>query len=303
MFEYNFSSDTIDLIIVGNGFDLANNFKTSYKDFVKSEHFTEILLDNDLAKRIHAKLEIQNWVDVEMEIAEYSNYLFEEYKGNIPNDLNEKFEKEFNEISKGLNNFIIDAECNLIISNPYVEKLVDLWFCRLLQDNKKAFIISFNYLKCEYRFFSKNISLQKLFINGNPISIHGTVSSFENDTNIVLGVDEKNIRCKEHNFLLKSLNKNTDTKGYFSYIDKADRIILFGCSLGETDYRYYKPLFENAKNKKYEIYCYGYNEYLKIRNQINQYADSRKDLFHEENEVIFYDSSNNDFPIIYTNKK
>ena len=34
MFEYNFSSDKIDLIIVGNGFDLANNFKTSYKDFV-----------------------------------------------------------------------------------------------------------------------------------------------------------------------------------------------------------------------------------------------------------------------------
>ena len=31
------------LIIVGNGFDLANNFKTSYKDFVqhKSNSFNE----------------------------------------------------------------------------------------------------------------------------------------------------------------------------------------------------------------------------------------------------------------------
>ncbi len=301
MIDYNYFSDKIDLIIVGNGFDLANNFKTSYKDFVKSKYFSEILSNNDLAKRIQAKFEIQNWVDVEMEIAKHSNFLFEKYRGNIPNDINERFKKEFYELSGALNNFIIDAESNIIISNPYVEKLVEQWLDRLLQDKKKAFIISFNYLKYEYRFFSKNIFLQKMFVNGNPIPIHGTVSSFA--TNIVLGADEKNIKCKEHIFLLKSLNKNTDTKGYFSYIDKADRIILFGCSLGETDYRYYKPLFENSKNKKYEIYCYGDKEYLKIRNQINQYVGLEKDLFYEENEVTFYDSSNNDFPIIYTNKK
>lgn len=297
MFEYNFSSDTIDLIIVGNGFDLANNFKTSYKDFVKSEHFTEILLDNDLAKRIHAKLEIQNWVDVEMEIAEHSNFLFEKYRGNIPNDTNEKFKKEFYELSGALNNFINDI-CSFI-SNPYMESKVKFWLNRSLAEHKKILIMTFNYVNYDFVAFTERTP-RTLLINGSPIYVHGNATRYENK--IVLGVDERNIKCKQHLFLLKSLNKNTDTKGYFSYIDKADRIILFGCSLGGTDYRYYEPLLKNAKNKKYEICCYGDKEYLKIRNQINQYVGLEKDLFYEENEVTFYDSSDNDFSIIYTNK-
>ncbi|MBR5603363.1 MAG: hypothetical protein IKW51_04030 [Bacteroidales bacterium] len=288
--------DTIDIILVGNGFDLANNYKTSYNDFVTSKFFDE-LINNDLAKFIKAKQIIQNWVDVEMEIAEYSNNLYDEYKGNIPIEINEKFEKEFDEVCIALNNFIIDAETRTYhTTNPYMEELVEKWLFRLQEENKNAFIVSFNYLKGEYRYFSKTTLHQKLFVHNNPIPIHGTVSAFEN--RIVLGVDETNLKHSQYNFLLKSLNKNTKTKGYFTYIGKADRIILFGCSLGDTDYRYYSPLFKNVQNKKYEIYCYGEEEYLKIRQRINKYAGDYKDLFYEQNEVLFYDSSMNDYPII-----
>lgn len=286
----------MDLIILGNGFDLANNYKTSYNEFVNSMHFKNIIDNNCLAESIRNVCNIQKWVDVEKEIANYSNFLYSNYQGKIPIEINERFKLEFYEIKNALNNFIIDTECCLHISNPKIEELVERWKSRLLFENKKAFVISFNYLKREYLFFEKDINSQNLFINNHMCCIHGTVSSFENK--IVLGVDETNIKCKEHTFLVKSFDKNTNVRGYFDYIDHYDRIIIFGTSLGDTDYRYYKPLFHDVQNKKYEIYCYGENEYLKIRKQINKFVGVNSDLFFVMNDVKFYDSASENFSLI-----
>lgn len=285
------------LIILGNGFDIANGYKTSYENFVACSYFENLLSSNDLVKEIKNKYGIQNWVDVELEIANYSNQLYKKYNGCIPKEVNDKFKNDFYELRTGLNNFIIDAESYCYrTSQPKMEELVSYWKSRLLFENKKAFVISFNYLKREYLFFEKEINSQNLFINNHMCCIHGTVSSFENK--IVLGVDETNIKCKEHAFLVKSFDKNTNVRGYFDYIDHYDRIVIFGTSLGDTDYRYYKPLFYNSKNKKYEIYCYGEEEYLKICSQINKYIGKDKNLFYDNNDIIFYDSSKYDYPII-----
>ena len=98
--------------------------------------------------------------------------------------------------------------------------------------------------------------------------------------------------------MIKAFDKNTNAKGYFEYLDDADRIIIFGTSLGDTDYRYYKPLFHDVQNKKYEIYCYGENEYLKIRKQINKFVGVNSDLFFDMNDVKFYDSASENFSLI-----
>ena len=81
------------VVIIGNGFDLSMELKTSYKDFVKSKYFKCILeknetllmdcldfkrnnskialYDNGLAKWVQNVTTIQNWVDLEVEIGKY----------------------------------------------------------------------------------------------------------------------------------------------------------------------------------------------------------------------------------------
>lgn len=61
------------LLIIGNGFDLSLNLKTSYSDFINSRHFLEYGYRNEeLHKHLYDKHEIQNWIDVELELKKYA---------------------------------------------------------------------------------------------------------------------------------------------------------------------------------------------------------------------------------------
>lgn len=74
MEDENSNTSKIVALILGNGFDLANNFKTSYCDFVESQNFKLLLDDNNaLAKYIYKQKQLYNWVDVETEIGVYSS--------------------------------------------------------------------------------------------------------------------------------------------------------------------------------------------------------------------------------------
>ena len=51
------NNPNIVALILGNGFDIANNFKTGYCDFIESDYF-KLLLDknNSLATHIYLSL-------------------------------------------------------------------------------------------------------------------------------------------------------------------------------------------------------------------------------------------------------
>ena len=279
------------LIIFGNGFDLANNFKTSYKDFVQHKLFTTLVPKNALAKHIQDIVQIQKWVDLEMELANYSNMLWEQYKHHIPKAINLLFEEDFNEIRDALYLYILEVQ-QASISNPSLEHLIQDWLNELCED-KRAYILCFNYNMVDYRFFSKDIVCQQYFVGGNPNQVHG-ISSPNKANRIVLGVDKTNIQCKEHSFLIKEYNENTNDNGYFESIGAVSKIIIFGCSLGNTDYRYFKPLFTNVSGKTFNIYCYGENEYRTIKHNIQSYSNDYLSLI-QKNEIHFFDSSKNSF--------
>ena len=60
-------------IVIGNGFDINLGLPTSYKDFVKSSHFDDMIKrGNELAKYLKSKYELQNWIDIENELKTYS---------------------------------------------------------------------------------------------------------------------------------------------------------------------------------------------------------------------------------------
>jgi hypothetical protein len=64
--------DVITAIIVGSSFDLAYGYATRYSDFIASHYFKDLLCRNKLAQYINVVQEITNWVDMEVEIGNYS---------------------------------------------------------------------------------------------------------------------------------------------------------------------------------------------------------------------------------------
>ncbi len=63
------------ILIIGNGFDLNLGLKTSYKEFVESNEFKNLIRNNDLARYLQSVQNNQNWVDIEHELKKYANYL------------------------------------------------------------------------------------------------------------------------------------------------------------------------------------------------------------------------------------
>ena len=280
------------LIIIGNGFDVANYFPTKYIDFIASSYFLSLLKSNMLSQYIHHKKEIQKWVDVEIELANYSNLLWEQYNGIIPAEKTTRFEQEFLELREALFHYIANVQRSSI-TNPAMEALVEKWLDELVRENKSAYILDFNYNIVDYRFFSRHTSIQRFFYNGNPNQVHG-IASPNRGNKIVLGVDKTNIKCIEHSFLIKEYNQHTHDMGYFESVETASKVIIFGCSLGRTDYRYFKSLFTREKCKLFEIYCYGKQEYKNIKQSISEYADDLS-LFLSRNNVSFYNSESEYF--------
>ena len=107
--------------------------------------------------------------------------------------------------------------------------------------------------------------------------------------NIVLGVDEKTVHCKEHHFIVKAYNKYNKADVYFKHIYNANHITIFGCSMGDTDRRYFEPLFSQAKGKTFDIYCYGSKDEMEIKANIA--AICQFDGFISNNQVRFIDST------------
>jgi hypothetical protein len=72
------------ILIIGNGFDLGLELKTSYSDFVMSMHFKQLVNDkNSLAlhlQKIHGN---QNWVDIEHELKNYLTKLEKDIEINV----------------------------------------------------------------------------------------------------------------------------------------------------------------------------------------------------------------------------
>lgn len=154
---------------------------------------------------------------------------------------------------------------------------------------ERAFFVSFNYLRWDLNEIYKNMFKEK-FVNEFPLFIHGITTYNLNDTpKIVLGVDENSEHSKKHNFIVKSYNKYSQSEIYFKHIFDASHIIIFGCSIGETDQRYFKKLFSRAVGKTFEIYYYGEKEEANIRANIAALCDF--DDLMTNNTVIFKDSS------------
>lgn len=281
------------VIYLGNGFDIALGLKTRYSQFISSVFFQKLLGKNKLAEYISFMNKEYNWSDVEEMLYEYSRDL-----GCGNEEKNEKFKKEHYDISMALQEYISDDSTNT--GNNKLNKLIISW----LNNVEVLRVCSFNYTPTP-------VLSHLLPDYVNLYRIHGiaNVGQLNDKMKIVLGIDRSMTVCKAHEFLYKDNIKLDDSEvrsGFRPPTQKekiiarniletelqplfydADVMIIYGCSMGRSDYTYFKYLFENSHNRLFIIYHYGHVEKSILRQRINEITRGKFPI----KNIVFIDSS------------
>ncbi|WP_345992504.1 AbiH family protein [Sulfurimonas sp. HSL-1716] len=267
------------IIIIGNGFDLNLGLKTSYKDFIESDYFISLVRENNsLATYLVDKTKLNNWVDIEQEITQYSIQFKE-------NDEFLHVRNDFEALKTALTNYLKEAQTGKINQNSKAFEMI-----KNELDTANA-IYNFNYTNSVFRVAEMlNIS----DIENKHSYVHGSIENMD----IIFGVEDDAGTLSNHIFFKKAFNPNYGKSDISKYLkdnkDKHD-FVVFGHSLGITDSSYFSDYINSLKfaNKqaKLKFYYYGdigYHEMIKI---IDKYTRNSLTMFKDNTEFIPIDSS------------
>ncbi|MFX4234202.1 AbiH family protein [Aliarcobacter butzleri] len=266
------------IIIIGNGFDLSLGLKTSYKDFIQSNYFNLLVKNNNsLALYLNEKQEINNWVDIEKELTEYSKQIqddklkvkndFKELKNALMGYLKEVQEEEINQNSKAfkmVKNEILDTD--IVYNFNYTNSIF-----------KVAQILEISDIKSKHSF------------------VHGSIEN----KNIIFGVEDNAKINDNHIFFKKSYNPNFAESNIIRILNdsqnKNNTLVIFGHSLGITDSSYFKTYFSSLtsknNNSNLKLYYFGEEAYDEIMFILDKYTNNNLTDFKHYNDLEFIDSS------------
>lgn len=250
------------ILILGNGFDIANGYKTKYSDFYDSNYFkNELNQGNILCKRIKDEINRNSlWRDLEFALYKYSCEL------TNGNRVNNEFEEEFNRLREALFHYIEEvAKDSVDEQGRYcIKELYKCWIDKLnpqiLSFNYTVFSVAMRNCRCMY-------NADDSFNQDYFIPQHGCTyipQKYVNATsdNIVLGIDDSQKVEDAHSFLYKSKQQRRDIGFLFDQFKQKDVFIIYGCSMGASDRVYFEKLFK-LKNKKFLVYHYNNESELK----------------------------------------
>lgn len=249
-----------NLIIIGNGFDLAHKLETSYQQFIKYlvesnydktkhlELFTRGLLmnyeklkeansifyscdtiKNYLLKKIFQNHFLRNWSDVEELYFQQLNSIGKPHTFyETPESLNE----DFDQIKSALETYLYEQESQSSKIESYNTMFKTL-------DDKNTLILNFNYTKTIDRLYSSSLTKsKKLYFHGkldttnNPI-VFGYAASHEDSRKLI----EKNNNQYMKN-IKKHLYKRTANEAILTeYLNDHNQIsvLILGHSCGLSD--------------------------------------------------------------------
>ena len=285
----------LTVLIIGNGFDLDLGMHTSYRDFANSDYwpYKHRTYDKGLGKYLNDKKHTEKWLDLENEFANYTLSLIET---SLEDETQIRHDKgDYNILTSKLKEFIKAEQDNLHIAENEVTAR------RVLQNLVKHpnyFIHTFNYTDI--------VSIARkleLHINSNRVEyMHGNLAN--ND--IIIGTGENKIIPDQYDFLYKTSNKHYSSNNLAESLDYAQEIIIFGHSLGENDFDYFKPFFQKIsqnvginynklENKRLELTIYTKDEESEIalKRQLRKLTDNHLQGIY----------ANCDFKIKYTMSK
>ena len=269
--------------IVGNGFDLNCGYKTSYKNFIESQYFKEIVNNNDICQILYRKHKLAKWIDVENEFKEI-------YKGDIsfPIEVNEKRKTEFIELCGAINKYMNQIDSNLKdidMNSVYLNKTLGKY-----DAFNDSYVICFNYTQTIKELIENNNS------NGELIMLHGEAK----DNTIILGVEDAANLRKEYDFYYKTSSPYYNCGNVLKQMKDVKEFIFMGHSFGETDHYFFSNIFKDSclknsnDNFRFTIYHYGMDDKRLIVSEIRQIIGKNGTMmdFYGYNNVEFIDVMN-----------
>lgn len=271
-----------NLIIIGNGFDLAHNLETSYQQFIKylvdannekvkhldlfsryfdigyedlkqSRNLSFYLSDtvkNHLLKELIQNYFLKNWSDVEELYFQQLNNIG---KNNSLYKNPESLNKEFEQIKYHLAQYLAKQETKSSKIESY-----DAMFKAL--DNENTLILNFNYTKTIDRLYSSSLTKSKmLYFHGkidtvnNPI-VFGYAASHEDSRKLI----EKNNNQYMKN-IKKHLYKRTANEAILEkYLNEHYQIsvLILGHSCGLSDKLILNQILTHEKVEKIRTFYF-----------------------------------------------
>jgi len=271
------------LFLVGNGMDKAADYPTGYSDFYQSVYFNKLLSDkNPIALYVQEKNTIENWADLEQELFNYASD--DEIIALHPN-----LEEDFKQVRMALYMYIY-KKVEYSRHDGYNKKVLDLqhFLTQLFSEDQNIRFFSFNYTTIFDDIWEEANKVKPVIQH-----VHGNVNGIETDgNNIVLGIDESMQVKQVYNFLYKPYNVSFNNYEFLNAIKEAKRIIIFGCSMGDSDRWYFETLFNNCTNKLVEIIAYGEDERRRSEHRITELTNKTIATFSSETQLKTFDNSN-----------
>lgn len=260
------------LYIIGNGFDLKLDLKTSYNDFY--QYYKTVEVDNLNVQKLKDNISqtYESWADLELALGNYTQHLEKiEELDDILLDIGEKLSRYLHLEEGKLENYEInkrkffDYLCfpeNLFLPADK-ENLLGIkskWKNHQWNLN----IYTFNYTKVIEKIFGDNQINVLLAHRDNHIPIQlGEIQHIHGylDNNMVIGVNDisqiKNESFHNSRDVLESIVKGECNRANRSNIDRqltnkinaANLICIFGSSIGETDNKWWGLIGERLKSE------------------------------------------------------
>lgn len=252
---------------IGNGFDLNQNLKTSYPQFL-DEYFYNTQKESKIIKEFKRHLlDCDCWSDLELALgsmlAKYNRNTVDDFISGLE-DLKEKlslylkkqeecFKYKIRKIKKELKRTIMIYNTKNGYSYPFYDLYADE------SDENEISFVSFNYTRiinnmCN-KIRRKRLSLDWKNTKNNirtVLSVHG-----DTKTGFILGLNDStqihNDDLRDHPKLLKHLIKKEQIKvmnrgnvstNLENIIYNSDVIYVYGLSIGETDNMYWDSICE-----------------------------------------------------------
>lgn len=292
------------VVVLGNGFDLDMELKTGYGDFFNSNEFAKIDEGNILKRLIIDSKKRSGWIDLEVELKNYPGYYKREIVKAKKDAINKGHERFYNELCESLCEYMKKAAKGPIRIDSVAFRLLT----EIYRQSYSGFVKIFNFNYTSPLDYYKRIHQGKPHADLAIANVHGSIC----DNSIILGVedDAKEIGVRDSvivkgaifdtsnnfNYLIKSHNENCKPNFVRYALSRADSVIFFGHSLGETDYHYFKEFFseqssENLpieKSKSIHIFTRDEASRRDILNRLREMNKKRVNILRDSNKFRIY---------------
>ncbi|MDO9155070.1 MAG: AbiH family protein [Paludibacter sp.] len=267
------------IFVIGNGFDLAHDLKTSYGHFLDSIDNSKFE-SNDLLFILKHARNTGNWSDIEYfyftllkNCDNIEGYLNDNFGVLVDDYSSQRLDKDFNEIKTILEEYLDNEQKSLKLIDEY--SIIFTTF-----NNEDTLILDFNYTDTIYKYLNGKSSGIK------HIKIHGELNEIENPIIFGFAADNnqsKMLSDKNDEYLMKNIKKlcylRTDNELKLKDMLNNSRceeidVFILGHSCGVSDKLILHELFNHKFVKNITIFHYnGWEGFLKTAINIDRIID------------------------------